>query len=173
VSILSPDPSDPPLAFDSSGNLYATNVYANQISKITSGGAVSLFATLAGGYTPTGLAFNGSLYVSGFGNNEISAITPGGVVSLFATLPGGSSPIGLAFDGNGNLYAADNGTNQISKISPDGLTVSTFATGINTPYFIEAVPEPSTWAAGFLTAGTLLCSIWRRYQAGCCDRRSS
>jgi hypothetical protein len=27
---------------------------------------------------------------------------------------------------------------------------------------IAATPEPSTWAAGLLTAGAILCSIWRR-----------
>jgi hypothetical protein len=34
-----------------------------------------------------------------------------------------------------------------------------------------AVPEPATWAAGFLTAGALLCSIWRR-RAGWLSRRT-
>lgn len=35
-----------------------------------------------------------------------------------------------------------------------------------------AVPEPSTWAAGLLTAGALLCSIWRR-RAGWLSRRAN
>jgi streptogramin lyase len=151
------------LAFDGSGNLYVSNSVADQVIKITSGGAVSLFATLPAGSFPFGLAVDGSgnVYAADFFTNQISKITSGGVVSLFATVPG-PYPSGLAFDGSGNLYSADFFANQISKISPDGLTVSTFATGINQPAFIQAVPEPSTWAAGFLTAGTLLCSIWRR-----------
>ena len=94
------------LAFDGSGNLYAANVYANQISKITPGGAVSFFATVS---TPGGLAFdgNGNLYAADFVDGQIDIITPAGAVSLFATLPGGSFPTGLAFDSSGNLYAAD------------------------------------------------------------------
>ena len=34
--------------------------------------------------------------------------------------------------------------------------------GPNFQFTTEAVPEPSTWAVGLLTAGLLLCSIWRR-----------
>jgi sugar lactone lactonase YvrE len=151
------------LAFDISGNLYAADSGTNQISKITSGGVVSLFATLPANSSPVGLAFGGggNLYAADAGTNQISKITSGGAVSTFATLPANSFPQGLAFDTSGNLYVADQSLNQISKITFFG-AVSTFATGITSPNFIEAVPEPSTWAASLLTAGALLCSIWRR-----------
>lgn len=36
---------------------------------------------------------------------------------------------------------------------------------------IAEAPEPSTWAAGFLTAGALLCSLWRR-RTGWLSRRT-
>ena len=93
------------LAFDGSGNLYAVDYSdyelsgrASQIDKITPGGAVSLFATLAPVATqPVGLAFDssGNLYVADSLNNQIDKITSGGVVSTFAT--GISQPTYLAF----------------------------------------------------------------------------
>ncbi len=143
------------LAFDTSGNLYAANATTDTISKITSGGVVSLFATLPGGSDPFGLAFDssGNLYAADHNTNKISKITPGGVVSLFASLPAGSGVDGLAFDPLGNLYVADTNANKISEISPDGLTVTTFATGIPSPKFILAVPEPGS--AGVVVAFAL------------------
>ena len=112
------------LAFDSSGNLYVADIGTNQISKITPGGAVSFFASVA---TPTGLAFDtsGILYAASAGAGQIDKITSGGVVSLFATVS--SNVHGLAFDGSGNLYAANPSFNDIRKITPGG-SVSTFAT---------------------------------------------
>jgi hypothetical protein len=44
-----------------------------------------------------------------------------------------------------------------------GATIdASLVSGLNGPFGIDVVPEPSTWAAGFLTAGAILCSIWRR-----------
>lgn len=80
-------------------------VAGDRIDKITSGGAVSRFATLPAGSFPAGLAFdaNGNLYAANSNTDQISKITSTGVVSLFAMLPG-ASPTGLAFDGGGYLY---------------------------------------------------------------------
>ena len=95
------------------------------IDKVSSGGAVSLFATVPAGSNPYGLAFDnsGNLYVADIGTNQISKITPGGAVSLFASVP---TPTGLAFDSSGTLYAAEASTGQIVKISGGG-AVSFFA----------------------------------------------
>jgi sugar lactone lactonase YvrE len=120
------------LAFDGGGNLYVADSGTQQITRITSSGAVSLFATLPfiGSLpNPDGLAFDGSgnLYVADFGTSQIAKITSSGAVSIFATLPFSSSPSGLAFDGSGNLYVAVRGSNRISKITSAG-AVSLFAT---------------------------------------------
>jgi DNA-binding beta-propeller fold protein YncE len=86
------------LAFDGSGNLYATDYGTDQISKITSGGAVSLFATLPVNSGPDGLAFDGrgNLYAADSSSGQISKISPDGLtVSPFAT--GISEPLFIAF----------------------------------------------------------------------------
>ena len=102
---------------------------SQSIVRVSSGGAVSPFATLPPNSQPVGLAFdgNGNIFAADFNTDQISKITPGSAVSLFATLPAGSCPDGLAFDGSGNLYAADGGTDQISRITSGGV-VSLFAT---------------------------------------------
>ena len=115
--------------------LHAQTLYVSDgsqtIKKVTSGGAVSLFANFSPfSPVPYGLAFDtsGNLYAAGSSSDQISKITAEGVVSLFATLPVNSNPFGLAIDTAGNLYTANNNSNKISRITPDGLTVSTFAT---------------------------------------------
>ncbi len=115
------------LAFDSGGNLYATDPNKRQIDKITPAGTVSLFKTLPASSFPAGLAIDGSgnLYVQ-TPNNDISTITPAGTLSHFATLPTGTDAAGLAFDSSGNLYVADGNNNRIHKITPSG-AVSLFA----------------------------------------------
>src|SRR5262245_54517104 len=78
--------------------IYVTNFGANTVSKITSNGSVSIFAT-AGLNQPTGLAFDvaGNLYVANRGNNTIMKFTPSGISSLFASA-GLNQPGSLAFD---------------------------------------------------------------------------
>ena len=124
------------MVFDASGNLYValSGSPGNTIDKITPGGSVTSFVTLATNYGPLGLAFDGSsnIYVSGSHlntNNEITKITLGGSASHFATVPPTGvlgSPRGLAVDASGNLYVAQAG-GTISEITPGG-TVSTFVT---------------------------------------------
>ena len=93
VSTFATPSSNPTgLAFDTSGNLYASEPGASKIRKITPGGVVSLFASLPFSSTPQGLAFDssGNLYAAGAG--EIKEISPDGLtVTTFATgIPGAS-----------------------------------------------------------------------------------
>ena len=86
------------LAADSSGNLYASDIYADKIDKITPGGSVSLFATLPFNSGAYGLAFDGggNLYTADFASAKISKISPDGLtVTPFAT--GTSAPHFIAF----------------------------------------------------------------------------
>ena len=55
-------------------------------------------------------------------------------------------------------HLPDIATNEIRKISPDGLTVTTFATGINQPRSIAfaPVPEPSSAALLAIAIGSLM-----------------
>jgi sugar lactone lactonase YvrE len=141
------------LAFDKSGNLFVSDTGNSTIRKITSAGAVTTFAGVAGssGFldgaaggaqfnAPLGIAVwtNGNVFVADSGNHCIRKIS-GGVVSTFAGSPqvwgsaNGSgtnahlnSPCGLAFDAKGNLFVCDANNNTIRKITTNGI-VTTFA----------------------------------------------
>jgi sugar lactone lactonase YvrE len=84
------------LAFGASGNLY-TSGDSDTITKITSGGVESVFATGLNRVGNYGLAFDssGNLFSANVGTNTITEFTPGGVGSGFSTaVPG---PFGLVF----------------------------------------------------------------------------
>jgi hypothetical protein len=108
------------------------------------------------------------------GATQPSAFGPGGL-----TLAGGSSSgdtVGI--DSNivyvPNTYVSggllsDTSTYNNATFASLGVTEGTYvwswgsgATADSFTLDVGAVPEPSTWAAGLLTAGALLCSIWRR-----------
>jgi hypothetical protein len=141
------------LAFDKGGNLFVSDMGSSTIRKITTAGAVTTFAGVAGssGFldgaaggaqfnAPLGIAVwtNGNVFVADSGNHCIRKIS-GGVVSTFAGSPqvwgsangGGTnaqfnSPCGLAFDVHGNLFVCDANNNTIRKITTNGI-VTTFA----------------------------------------------
>ncbi|HTQ30001.1 MAG TPA: chondroitinase-B domain-containing protein [Opitutaceae bacterium] len=136
-------------AFDLKNNLvYIADTTNNTIRKITSAGAVTTLAGLAGTAgssdgtgsgalfsQPCGLAVDssGNIYVADKANSTIRKITPAGAVSTFAGLAGiaglkdgtGSDawfnqPEDVTVDAAGNVYVADTGNAAIRKISPSG-----------------------------------------------------
>jgi sugar lactone lactonase YvrE len=141
------------IAEDASGNLYVADASGNTIEKITSAGAVSTLAGLAGMAgsqdgtgsnarfnQPTGVAIDGAgnLYVADTGNAMVRKITQDGVVSTLAgsaargnqdgvgSAASFKAPTGIALDGAGNLYVADAFNATIRKITSAG-SVSTLA----------------------------------------------
>ena len=142
------------VAADSAGNVYVADTYNNTIRKISSSGAVTTLAGMAGvsGHadgTGAAASFNlpraltvdaaGNVYVSDSGNNTIRKITPAGAVTTLAGFAGYagsvdgtgvtarfSQPLGIAVDTAGNVYVADSSSNIIRKITSTG-TVSTLA----------------------------------------------
>jgi sugar lactone lactonase YvrE len=135
------------LAFDSAGNLYATDADDQTIYKFTPDGTRSVFAgpSAFGDSAPVGLAFDsaGNLFVSTEGdpgNDTILEFTPNGMESTFAT--GLTTPRGLAFDGSGNLFVAE------ANPAPDGDILEfptaggqiVFASGIDFPEFLTFGP---------------------------------
>src|SRR5580704_13831597 len=74
------------LAFDSAGNLYASDYGADVILEFNSNGVKSVFTT-TGLNEPYGLAFDssGNLYAANNGNNSVEKFTTDGVGSVFAT----------------------------------------------------------------------------------------
>jgi len=142
-------------AFDSKNNLiYIADTTNNTIRKITTTGAVTTLAGLAGTAgsndgtgsgalfsQPCGLAVDssGNIYVADKANSTIRKITPAGAVSTFAGLAGiaglkdgtGSDawfnqPQDVKVDAAGNVYVADTGNAAIRKITPAG-TVTTLS----------------------------------------------
>jgi hypothetical protein len=129
------------LAFDSSGNLYVSNVGTNTgfISKFNSSGEFvsSITSNLN---EPAGLAFDsaGNLYAANTHSKSISKFNSAGTYigsitsSVQANLYG---PYGLAFDSSGNLYTGNqyNSVGTISKFDPAGDFVNSFVSDPNGP----------------------------------------
>jgi sugar lactone lactonase YvrE len=136
------------LAFDTSGNLFVAG--GGDVSKITPGGEVSLFATLPpGSFGGYGMAIDSgnNLYVAGAATVQIVKITPAGTVSIYATLSGGTT--GLALDSIGNLYALGGGNgNAVQKIPAGGGPASIYAT----------LPGPNNYGLAFDSSGYLYAS---------------
>ena len=155
-----PGAPDPPvvnlgLAFDSTGNLYATASSAQTIYKFTSDGARTVFVgpdAFEPDEYPAGLAYDssGNLFVSieTFTDPEAGSIvyfSPTGVKSTFAT--GLTIPRGLAFDSSGYLFVAE--VNQpelgqpgdILKFPPGGGPPMVFASfSVGRPEFLTFGP---------------------------------
>lgn len=140
------------VAADSSGNLYVADTSNNAIRKISSSGAVTLFAGLPGRTSsldgnrasarfedPYSVAADGSgnVYVADATDHSIRKITSAGVVTTLAGKPGsfGSSngsgteatffgPLGIATDSIGTVYVADTGNHLIRKITAAGVVTT-------------------------------------------------
>lgn len=131
------------LAFDGSGNLYASNsnMGSETIDKFDLNGNKTTFCSEI---IPMGLAFDdtGYLYVAEYAYAEILKFNSTGNRTIFAK--GAYDPGGITFDSSGNLYMVDRGNGTIEKFDSSGHR-STFATGLNNPVFITTqIPEPAT-----------------------------
>ncbi len=142
------------IALAGNGTIYVCDTGNNTIRSISTNGAVTTLAGLAGqsGTTngtgnharfnsPLGIAVDqgGTIYVADSGNHTIRKITPAGVVTTLAGSPavwgnadgdGGAAlfncPVGVVVDGSGNLFVSDANNYTIRKITSAG-TVSTWA----------------------------------------------
>ena len=110
---------------DASGNIYAAQVNAGIVSKITPNGDVTTYAT--GLNNP-----DGRLYIGSRTGQIMVAPIGGGVATNFVTLTG--AIMDLVSDGAGNIYAtnADPAQGTISNITPGG-SVTSFDSGFGGP----------------------------------------
>ena len=175
--VVTPFPSTSPfsnataVAF-AAGTLYVADYHDGTISKVSSDGTVSAFAS--GLIHPYGLAFGpgGVLYVANYGASDgsgqgfISKVDTFGTVSSWAvTGVTFFQPTGLAFDQFGNLFVANHGAGNVLEIAPDG-SGSVFASGLTAPggIAVSAIPEPSTYAALFGLAALGFAAYRRRHR---------
>jgi sugar lactone lactonase YvrE len=131
------------LAFDSSGNLYASDYGANNITEFAPNGSATSFAA-SNLHGPTGLAFDtvGNLYVANAGTNNVVEFSPNGTyLGVFAST-GLAGPAGMAFDGAGNLYVANG--NKVSEYSPAGSYLGAFA-NVGATWVLITGPIDSIW----------------------------
>ena len=84
------------LAFDNNGNLYVANGLDGVLDRVTPGGVVTAFATLAQNDAPSGIAYgpDGNLYVACSGSDRIAQISPAGAVA-YLTPSGLGEPVFL------------------------------------------------------------------------------
>ncbi|SDS82143.1 NHL repeat-containing protein [Mucilaginibacter mallensis] len=130
------------LTIDVSGNLYVANGLIDNIGKITSAGAISIFAgkistngtsscdyengigNAAAFCNPVGIAADGlgNLYVADAGNGVIRKISSGAAVTTYALSGVGiGEPYGIAIDRSDNIYITDPYNSLIYKVSPNGI----------------------------------------------------
>jgi sugar lactone lactonase YvrE len=136
-------------AIDSSGNTYVADAGNGTIRVVTSAGAVSTLAGLAGSFgatdgpsnnarffAPQGTVVDsaGNIYVADTANHMIRKITSAGVVSTLAGLAGTNGvsdgtgtnarfnfPQGVAVDLSNNVYVADTWNHTIREVTPSGV----------------------------------------------------
>jgi uncharacterized protein YecT (DUF1311 family) len=113
------------LAFDSKGDLYASDYAQKSIFKFTPDGKKSTLATAIKVFDMV-IDRSDNLYVSD--GNSIFKFTANGNKSAFAT---GINAFEMAIDRSGNLYFPEGVL--ISKFTPDGKK-STFASGLSSPW---------------------------------------
>lgn len=106
--------------FDSQGNLFQSNIAGNRLSKITSDGTVTTFAT-NGIQGPVGVAVadGDTIYVANCGGNSIAKVNPDGSSSVWVSSGFLNCPNGLTIDEDGNLYTCNFANGNIIKITPD------------------------------------------------------
>ncbi len=131
------------LAFDSSGNLYFSDVVNNRIRKVSATDSrISTYvygpglprAVPNGGFYGIALDSAGNLYIAVAGKSLIFQIAPDGTFSSIGTGKSGDtgdegpatqaafeSPEHLYMDASDTLYVSDVGANTIRKITSDGI----------------------------------------------------
>lgn len=116
------------VAIDAHGNLFQSNIRGRYISKITSDGKVSTFAS-GGLQSPVGIVIDdqGTLWVANCGSGSIQKITRDGVSARFVESPLLNCPNGITLDDSNHLYVANFGNGDVIKITPKA-EVSVLAT---------------------------------------------
>jgi sugar lactone lactonase YvrE len=116
------------VAIDSKGNFFQSNIRGGFVSKVTTDGQVSTFAS-DGLEGPVGIIIDAedTLWVANCGSGSIQKVTSEGTSSRFVEDPLLKCPNGITLDDDHNLYAANFYDGNVIKITPAG-EVSVLAT---------------------------------------------
>jgi len=139
------------VAIDSTGNIYVSDGYYNQVFQISPSGSISVYAGnglpgFSGDGGPAGAAqlFNpqdlavdssGNLFIADSSNARIRKVSPAGIITTVAgsgsggaggdggpaTAAGLGAPFGVAVDATGALYISQVEQNIIRMVSPSGV----------------------------------------------------
>lgn len=146
-------------------NLWLTEGDANNIARVTTGGAITEFPDPTAGAYPALMTTgpDGNIWYSEYGANNIARITTAGVITEFPYTPpagaaGGSNGQGIAFGPDGNIWFGYSGygpacggdtANAIEVMSPTGTLLATYTppTPNAGPTFVVAGPDGNMWFA--------------------------
>ena len=117
------------IVLDSVGNIYTVNFGNNNVTKITPGGASTIFGNTGIGPQAILIDSAGNIYTANSGTNNVTKITTAGISTIFGTT--GLNPVGITIDSAGNIYTANKDSNNVTKITTAGISTIFGTTGSN------------------------------------------
>jgi streptogramin lyase len=136
------------LAADSSGNLWSTSVFTDQIVKRTPSGTESVFA-LPAKARPECIrsGSDGNMWFAEFGTNQIGSITPAGIITQFSLPIANSKPSCIVQGPDGAFWFTEAGHAAIGRITTAGVFTEypTPAATSNEVSGITVGPDGNIW----------------------------
>jgi streptogramin lyase len=135
------------------GNLWFTELFRNDIGRMTPAGAVTMFSEgitpmppgSMGGLLDVAAGPDGNVWFTEGLRDKVGRITPSGVVTEFTQgITPGSLTSGITSGPDGNVWFTENKVSQIGRITPSGV-VTEFSKGIT--------PGPQGTGLGDITTG--------------------
>ena len=112
---------------DREGNLYTTNLNSSSVTRISTDGLATTFATTGAGTGPKALAFDrdGNLYTANSGDGTVSKFTAAGAPAGAPwPVSFGLGAEGITLDSSGNVFVANGASHTVSKITPAGVVTT-------------------------------------------------
>ena len=142
------------------GNLWFTEVKANKIAHITSGGSITQTSgnvtefpipTANSGPVDITAGHDGNFWFTEFDSGKIGRITPAGAITEFPLPAANSKPDGITAGPDGNLWFTESQGNKIGRITPGGsITEFPLPTTDSWPIIgITAGPDGNLWFTEF------------------------
>lgn len=136
------------LIFDDKGNLYGSQFFGENVTKVTPDGQHSVFAN---GFTsPNGTAFDseGTLWIPSHQSNQVYKVKSDGSKSL--EIANINTPSCINFDSDGNMFITHYGINRVSVVDTTGnLSVFINGGGLNGPIDIEFDADGIMYVANY------------------------